>query len=82
MGNHEIKVIVDYHNTLNDQYDSPLDNSMSKILFIESLKNTQILLEASPQYLLQDEKTSKITVCLVDSDSNEFLKNKTIGMLW
>ncbi|MDH3677973.1 MAG: hypothetical protein OEQ12_06705 [Nitrosopumilus sp.] len=78
MGNHEIKVIVDYHNTLNDQYDSPLDNSMSKILFIEPLKNTQILLEAFPHYLLQDEKTSKITVSLFDPASNEFLNNQKI----
>ena len=72
VGMHEIRVIVDYHDTLKDQYDSPLDNSINKILFIEPQKNTQILLEASPQYFLQGERTSKITISLSDSDSNEF----------
>ena len=73
IGNHEIKVIVDYHNTLNDEYDSPLDNSINKILFIKPQKNIQILLESSPQYFLQGDKTSIITASLFDYDSNEFL---------
>jgi len=78
VGIHEIRVIVDYYDTLKDQYDSPLDNSINKILFIEPRKNTKILLEASPQYFLQGERTSKISMSLLDSDSNEFLNNRKI----
>ncbi len=78
MGNHEIKVIVDYHDTLGDQYDSPLDNSMAKILFITPEKNTHISLEASPQYFLLGEKLSQVTVSLFDSDTNELLNDKKI----
>jgi hypothetical protein len=76
--NHEITVIVDYHDTLNDQYDSPLNNSMDKNLLIIPQKNTHILLEASPQYFLPGQKTSKVTVSLFDSDSDEFLNDKKI----
>jgi len=78
VGIHEIKVIIDYYDTLRDQHDSPLDNSISEILFIQPQKNTQILFEASPQYFLHGERTSKITISLLDSDSNEFLNNREI----
>ena len=47
-------------------------------MFIKPQKNTQILLEASPQYFLHGERTSKITMSLLDSDSNEFLNNRKI----
>ncbi len=76
VGNHKITVTVDYHDTLNDQYDSPLDNSMDVILLISPLKNTQILLEASPQYFLTGSKTSKVDVSL--SDSDDVLSDKKI----
>ena len=75
---YEIKVIVDYRNTLQDQYDSPDDNSIEKTFFIESLKPTKILLDASPQYFIQGTETTKITAYLLDSDSNDPLSNQKI----
>ena len=79
VGNHQITVTVDYHDTLNDQYDSPLDNSMDKILLITPPpKTTQISLEASPQYFLTGAKTSKVDVSLFNSDSDDVLSNKKI----
>ena len=78
IGNHEIKIIVDYHNTLKDQYDSPSDNSLEKTFFITPSKQTQILLDASPQYFIQGKEIPKIIVSLLDSDSNEPLSNKKI----
>jgi len=78
MGNHKIKIIVDYHNALKDQYDSPSDNSLEKSFFITSLKQTQILLDASPQYFIQGKEIPKILLSLIDSDSNEPLSNKKI----
>ena len=77
-GNHEIKVIIDYHDTLNDQYDSPVDNSMHDALSVTPAKNTQILLEASPQYSLMSVKTSKVDISLFDSVSRESLNDKKI----
>ncbi len=77
-GNHEIKVIVDYHDTLNDQYDSPADNLMNKILSVTNTKNTQISLDASPQYSFSGERTSKINISLFDSVSYESLNDKKI----
>jgi len=78
MGNHKIKIIVDYHNTLKDQYDSPSNNALEKTFFITPSKQTQILLDASPQYFIQGKEIPKILVSLIDFDSNEPLSNKKI----
>jgi hypothetical protein len=80
VGYHDITVIIDYHDTLNDQYDSPLNNSIDQNLIIIPPKNTEILLEANPQYFLLGAKTSKVTMSLFDSDSFEFLNDKTITL--
>ena len=77
-GSHKIKIILDYHDTLNDQYDSPIDNVVEKTLFIELLKSTKILFDISPQYFIQGTRIPKITISLLDSDSNEPLSNKKI----
>lgn len=77
-GIHDIKIIVDYHDTLNDQYDSPDNNSMEKTFFIEYPKQTKILLDASPQYYIQGNKMPTITMSLLDSDSNTPLSNQEI----
>ena len=77
-GNHDIKIILDYHDTLKDQYDSPIDNVLEKTFFIEPLKSTKILLDAFPQYFIQGIQTPKITATLLDSDTNEPLGNKKI----
>jgi hypothetical protein len=78
LGKHEIKIILDYHNTLKDQYDSPSNNFADKILFITSPKKTQILLDISPQYIIQEKEMPKITASLIDSDSNKPLSNQKI----
>jgi len=78
LGNHEIKVIVDYRDTLKDQYDSPFDNTIEKTFFIQPPKQTQILLNASPQYFIQGKAIPNITASLLDFDSHEPLINKKI----
>ncbi len=79
-GVHDVKVIIDYHDTLNDQYDSPTNNSINKNLLVMPVRSTDISVEASPQYLLQGEKMSRISVSLLDSDSFEFLNDKEIAL--
>ncbi|MDH3313451.1 MAG: hypothetical protein OEM28_09955 [Nitrosopumilus sp.] len=77
-GSHKIKIILDYHDTLNDKYDSPTDNIKEKTLFIELLKSAKFLFDISPQYFIQGTRTPKVTISLLDSDSNETLSNKKI----
>ena len=78
LGKHEIKIVLDYHDTLNDQYDSPSNNSANVTLFIIPPKKTQMLLDISPQYVIQEREMPKITASLVDADSNKPLSNEKI----
>ena len=56
-GNHVIKIILDYHDTLNDQHDSFDDNVVEKTFSIRSLNSTKILLSSSAPYVIQDKDT-------------------------
>ena len=79
VGNHNVKIIIDYHNTLNDKYDSFDDNIAEKTFSISSLSSSKILLTASPPYVIQGKDTLlNISVSLNDSDSNEPLDGKNI----
>jgi len=79
IGDHVIKVIIDYHDTLNDEYDLIADNVAEKSISIEPLDPTKIYLNASPFYVTTDKDTLlKITTRVMDSASNKFLDNKKI----
>ena len=80
VGDHNVKIIINYHVTLNDQYDSPDDNTAEKTFSISSLNPTKILLTTSSPYVIQGENTLlNISVSLKDdSDSNKPLDGKNI----
>jgi hypothetical protein len=78
-GNHVIKIILDYHNTLQNQHDSPDDNIIEKTISIQLLKHTHLSLDVSPNYIVQDKDVSlNISGTLSDLDTNESLSNKKI----
>ena len=79
LGPHTVKVIADYHDTLNDQYDSPLDNTLEQLFVIDDLISTSILLDISPAYLTPEFNVLTITAILVDSN-NIPLQNKKIDL--
>ena len=74
----DIKVILDYHNTLNDKYDSPTNNIVEKTFFIGFLKSTDISIDVSSTYVVQGDRMPKVTVSLTESDTNTALSNKKI----
>ena len=79
-GEHKIKVVLDYHNSLNDQYDSPVDNILEKTFFVDSLKSTSLSLDVLNAYVLQDEQMPVITVFLTDYNTGVPLANKKITL--
>ena len=79
VGNHDVKIIIDYHDTLNDKYDSFDDNIAEKTFSISSLNSTKISLTSSSPYVIQDKATLlNIGVSLEDSVSNKPLDGKNI----
>ena len=80
-GNYNMKIILDYHDTLNDQYDSPEDNVLEKIISIRPLTATKMQMQSSPQYIGHDTNTLlTATISLVDSDTHQPLNNKKITL--
>ena len=78
-GEHTIKVVIDYHNTLDNRLDSPDNNIMEKTFMINPLNSTKILLTTHPEYGIQGkESTVNSTALLIDSNSNNSLINKKI----
>ncbi|NNL58887.1 MAG: carboxypeptidase regulatory-like domain-containing protein [Nitrosopumilus sp.] len=78
-GNHVIKIILDYHDTLNDQQDSFDNNLVEKTFSILSRHSTKMLLNSSPSYVIQNNNTLlNIVVSLEESDSNMKLDKKQI----
>ncbi len=77
-GTHEIKIILDYHDTLRDEHDVPFDNLMEKIMFIEPAKHTKILVDVSSQYFIQGKEIPKISITLLDSNTNEPLNDREL----
>lgn len=79
VGNHDVTIIIDYHDTLNDKYDSFDDNIAEKTFSISSLSSTKLWLTASFPYVIQDRDTLlNVSVSLEDSDSNKPLDGKNI----
>ena len=78
-GNHTVKAVLDYHDTLNDQRDSPDDNAIQKTFSIEPRNPIKLLLEASPQYITENtDILLEITVSVEDYNSGKPLNNKKI----
>ena len=78
LGPHKIKVIVDYHNTLGDQYDSPDDNVIEEVFVIDNLIPTTLSLDISPGYFMPGTTIPNIAVMLVNSNDGVPLQNKKI----
>ena len=77
-GVHDVKVVLDYHNTLLDELDSPQNNSISKIIDVSPPISTEILLETSSQYFIQGEHSPKISLLLINSETKEPIPNQEI----
>jgi len=78
-GKHTIKIVIDYRNTLKDQYDFPDDNVLEKTFVVGSYNPTKITLNAYPQYGIQGtEKVINFTAILIDANSNNPLNEKEI----
>ena len=81
-GGHNMTVIIDYHNTLQDQYDNPNNNILKKTFQIEPVKPSQISIDILPSYVISN-KDSLITVngSLTDSDSGIPLVNQNVILM-
>ena len=81
-GKHNMTVIIDYHNTIPDQYDNPNNNKISKIFNIESVRPSKILLDVFPSYIIP-QKSNYITIngTLVESDSGTPLSKKNVILM-
>jgi hypothetical protein len=69
-GAHNMTVIIDYHNTLPDQYDNPNNNIIKKTFQIEPFQQSKIFIDILPSYIISN-KDSLITVngSLTESNS-------------
>ena len=74
----EIKIVLDYHDTLSDQYDSPVDNILKKSFAIDPLLPTTMSLDIFPAYVIQGDLMPKIIISLVESNTNMPLVDKKI----
>ena len=77
-GVHEMKIVVDFHNTLKDELDSPVDNIIVKDFLITPRSETTLNVTSSAQHLVQGKPVPQITVSLFDSASNQPLERKKI----
>ena len=76
-GMHKVQVIVDYHDTLGDNYDSPQNNSLVKSFLIEYKKQTKLTIDTFPHHFTQ-KGASQVLISLFDSESGKPLPNKPI----
>ena len=78
-GEHKFKIIIDYHDTLQDSFDNPLNNKLEKVFTIEPIRDTLILLNVSPSHILP-EKHQKISVngTLLEKDTREPIGEQNI----
>lgn len=77
-GMHNVKVILDYHNTILDELDSPENNLISKTIDVFPPVTTEILVHTSSQYFIQGQHAPQITLILINSDTKEPLPNQEI----
>ena len=81
-GKHNMTVIIDYHNTLPDQYDNPNNNIVEKTFNIEPVKPSQINFDITPSYIIHN-KDSFITLngSLTESDSGSPLIKQNVILM-
>ena len=77
-GTHQVEVILDYHNTLLDELDSPENNSISETIHVSPPITTEILLETSSQYFIQGNYDPQITLVLLNSETGDPIPNQEI----
>ena len=77
-GMHNVDVILDYHNTLLDELDSPENNSISKTISVSTPITPEIFLDASSKYFIQGEYAPQITLLLINSETKEPMPNQEI----
>ena len=78
-GNHTIKIILDYHNTITDENDSPNDNTVEKLFSFNDSKKLKLTLDSSPKYLIPNQEVLlQITLSVTDSETHAPLNNKKI----
>ena len=81
-GKHNVTVIIDYHNTLQDQYDNPTNNKISKIFNIEPSRPSKILLDIFPSYIIPEKSNYiKINGTLLELDTGTPLSKKNIILI-
>ena len=54
---HTIKVVIDYHDSLNDEYDSVDNNVLEKTLLLHPRNHLNIHLVSSPSYVVEGKNT-------------------------
>ena len=77
-GVHEIKIVVDFHDTLKDEFDSPDDNVLVKDFLITPKSETVLTVTSSTHYFVQGKPVPQITISLFDSSSDQPLEHKKI----
>ena len=81
-GKHNMTVILDYHNTIQDQYDNPTNNKLSKIFTIEPGRPSKISLDIFPAYLIpKKDSIIKIDGTLAELDSGTPLAGKNVVIM-
>ena len=79
-GIHDVKVILDYHDTLLDGLDSPENNLISKTIDVFNPITTEILVQTSSQYFIRGEHTHQITLTLINSETKEPIPKQEISI--
>ena len=77
-GTHDVMVILDYHDTLLDELDSPENNLISKTIDVFPPVTTEILVHTSSQYFIQGQHAPQITLLLINSSTKEPIPNQEI----
>ena len=81
-GKHNMTVIIDYHNTLPDQYDNPNNNIIEKTFIIEPVSSSQINFDITPSYIIRDQDSVIALIgSLTESDSGASLINQNIILM-
>ena len=77
-GTHDVKVVLDFHDTLLDRFDSPENNLISKSIDVFPPITTEISIHASSQYFIQGEHAPQIMLTLINSETKEPLSDQEI----
>ena len=77
-----MKIILDYHDTLNDKYDFPDGNTLEKSFTIRNLESSKMELTSSPPYVTTNAPVLvTVAVSLTDSNSSSPLDDRKIMLV-